>query len=334
MPQAAARGPCDSLRLLDASPVSSWSSPGAVSLLASSPSEEPSPAQERHTARESERLDSVGVHLYLVYYALTRGLVHAAMLEEMFNSETVLREILLAGPLILETVAAVLLAGSEGMTPGRAHLIGTGLDFGLIAGFMVGALAGASYAPESSTEGYLPLLPPLTLSLAGAVVGALLVDARHLTWGDVEFVHLSGLVGAFAGGAALGSLDRPDLGVLLGSAGGLLLGGLLVRGRDFSVGQSLAMDLITLVGGISGAVAAGRLGATSEMGALAGGAGAAVGLSVSYLLFAPFAASAKEEPPEVPPVELSLQLAPGSLSARGPRGGRPAPMSLLLHGRF
>lgn len=100
------------------------------------------------------------------------------------------------------------------------------------------------------------------------------------------------------------------------------------------MGQSLAMDLITLVGGISGAVAAGRLGATSETSALAGGAGAAVGLSVSYLLFAPFAASAKEEPPEEPPVELSLQLAPGSLSARGPREGRPAPTSLLLHGRF
>jgi hypothetical protein len=330
VPPASSTGYTPSLSLLDASPLSPWGTPGAAPLLASRSSEEPSPAQARHAERQRDRLDSVGTHVYLLYYALTRGFVHAALLDGMPDSRKVPKELLLLGPLIGETVAAVLLASSEGMTPGRAHVIGTGLDFGLIAGVMVAGLAGANYGLESGTEGYLTVLPPLSLSLAGAVVGALLVDAQHLTWGDMEFVHMSGLVGAFAGGAAVSSLEWGEVGVLLGSAGGLLLGGVLVRGRDFSVGQSLAMDMSALAGGIAGTLGASRLGAGDEVSAMVGGAFAAVGLSLSYLLLAPSAVPAEKEFP----VKLSLQLVPGALSARDTRKDRPTSVSLLLQGRF
>jgi hypothetical protein len=331
---ASSRGSSGSLHRVDASPLLPQSPRGTVSLLAASSPDEPSSAQARLAERQRKRLDTIGTHAYLVYYGLSRGFVHGLLLAETLKTNTDTDALLAFGVPIGETVVAVILASSEGMTPGRAHVIGTGLDFGLIAGFMVGGLAGASYG-EYGTVGPKTYLPPLALSLAGGVASGLLVDATHLTWGDMEFIHMSGIIGAVSGAAALGSRDRPGrdwatLGALVGSAGGLALGGVLVQGKDFSVWQSLVMDGSALVAGITGTLVALGTGLGDDDSVLIGAASGSAALGLSYLLLSPFAIPAEEKAP----VKLSLQFAPGSLSTRDTRRGRPTPMTLLLNGRF
>jgi hypothetical protein len=120
------------------------------------------------------------------------------------------------------------------------------------------------------------------------------------------------------------------VGALAGSAGGLVLGALLVRGKDFSVGQSLVMDGSALAMGIVTAFIASSFRDRYEDIYLISGASGALALGISYWLLSPFAVAEEEKPP----VELSLQFAPGFLPARDTRSGSPAPMTLLLNGRF
>ncbi len=279
--------------------------------------------------RRADPLDETGTHAYLVYYGLTRGAIHGVLMAGVLELDRGAAAAVIGLGAVGETLAAITL--TDGMTPGRAHVIGTGLDFGLIAGIGLDLAAEVPFDWDSAERSKRFIGTPLVLSVAGAFASALLVDAQNLTWGDMELVHMSGLVGGLVGGGALGSSDpRAGVGILAGSAVGLLVGGYLISNRDFSLGQSLVMDLGAVAGGVGGGVATAASGSEGRVVALSAGLGAAVGLGITYLLLSPHAHVEEQKPP----VELSLQFSPGSLAAPDTRTGRPAPTSLLLQGRF
>ena len=284
------------------------------------------------SAQTPEPLDGAGTHAYLIYYGVTRGLVHGTAASIIFNTRRAPTTGLVVGLHVVgETALAFYLAGRPGMTPGQAHLIGTGMDFGILAGVGIDLADNVRFDWDSNKNSQLFFSIPLGLSFVGAVATPLLVPSSNLTWGDVEFVHMSGLVGGLLGAGVLGK-DEPGVGkgMLAGSAVGLLAGSYLGWGKDLSLRQSLLLDLGAVAGGIGAGLAVATQTEEPQPIALSAGLGAAVGLGVAYLLLSP--GEQAQEP--VPPVEFSLQFSPGSLGAAATRTSRPAPTSLLLQGRF
>jgi hypothetical protein len=333
-PPSSVRLTPQSLHLVQDPPLVPAEEPGSSDFLTAGSKKSMERIRQQNQQRQDDSLDRLGMGAYLIYYALTRGTVHGVMLWGTLafavESDALALAIILLGP-TLETGAAFLLLSSEGMTPGKAHLIGTAVDFGAILGLALVELTQVSFDWDRPEESTLAFGLPLVLSLGGAVLGTFLVDTQGLTWGDMELVTLSGLIGGLTGGAVLASGDTATgVGVVLGSVGGLALGRLLIRERDFGVGQAVVMDVSAVLAGLGGALAATALGAEDRGVAIVGGASAAVGMGLSYLLLSPHAVSEEQESD----MEISLQLAPGALMARDARTGRPAPTSLLLSGRF
>lgn len=283
------------------------------------------PSDERREAW----LDDMGMHLYAGYYGLTRGAIHGALLTFMLDVQGEGAAALIGLGAVGETVAAIALTSE--WTPGRAHLIGTGLDFGLIAGLGVDLAGTVTFDWDRADRSQLFFAIPLVLSVSGALATAQLVDASNLTWGDMELMHTTGLVGAVLGASGLGRSDPlAGVGLLTGSAVGLLAGGFLISDRDFSLTQSLLMDLAVAVGGTAGGVTAGAAGGSYQAVGLSAGLGALVGLAITYPLLSPDAHAQEQKPP----VAVSLQFSPGSLASRDTQTGRPQPTSLMLQGRF
>jgi hypothetical protein len=284
------------------------------------------------SAQTPDPHDAVGTHAYLIYYGVTRGAVHGIGASLVFNTRSAPTTGLVVGLHVVgETALAVYLAGRPWMTPGRAHLIGTGMDFGILAGVGIDMAGKVQFDWDSGKNSQLFFSIPLALSFAGAVAAPLLVPSSHLTWGDVELVHMSGLVGGLLGAGVLGK-DEPGVGkgMLAGSAVGLIASTYVGWGKDLSLGQSLLLDLGAVAGGVGAGLAVATQTEEPQPIALSAGLGAAVGLGVAYLLLSP--GDQAQEP--VPPVELSLQFSHGSLGAAPTRTSRPAPTSLLLQGRF
>jgi uncharacterized membrane protein YeaQ/YmgE (transglycosylase-associated protein family) len=126
---------------------------------------------------------------------------------------------------------------------------------------------------------------------AGLAGGYWLERDRDNTWGDAEVMRASGLVGVLAGIAAADGFNARDrqtaATIMVAGLAGTVIGDRLVARTDFSVGQSVLVDLSTAAGGLAGA---GLLYLVSPRDwserpfLVAATLGAAGGLTASYLM--------------------------------------------------
>jgi hypothetical protein len=207
----------------------------------------------------------------LSFYGGTRGMYHGVLLSALVGGNLgpnaqyrLWTGSLLAGSLV-ELWAGYQLASRLGMTAGQARTIAVGGDFGLGFGFAMGALAGLHHTDHSDDARARGMAATGFFgAAAGMGAGYLLGQRRNNTWGDGEVMRASGLLGLWMGATANYLLDwdpRESSGsdkaffatLMLPTMGGLVAGDVLVKDANFSVGQSLLVDLSMVAGGLGGA---------------------------------------------------------------------------------
>jgi hypothetical protein len=144
-----------------------------------------------------------------------------------------------------------LLLTQDGVTPGYANAVGTGLRWGtILSGLTVVATDGAS---AQAVAGLL-----VGGQVLGGIAGHLASRATHASAGDVSVVSSMGLYsGALAGfvyGAAPDSCDPPGfpLTLMLCSAVGLVAGGFIADAIPMSRARALLIDLGAVLGTAAG----------------------------------------------------------------------------------
>ncbi|HVR61673.1 MAG TPA: hypothetical protein VMU50_07220, partial [Polyangia bacterium] len=196
---------------------------------------------------------------------------------------------LLAGSVLGLAGGAVLAQGAS-LSPGQAHTIGVVGDFGMLLGLDVVYLIDLGGADLTSDQKARRIGAAVLLGGAGGLFGGYrLAHARDNTWGDAEVMRAFGALGLLAGGTVADGFhagDRATAALLLaGALGGAVAGDRLTASTEFSVGQSLLVDLAGLAGGLA---AAGILYLFSPRDwserpfLLAATLGAGAGLGVSY----------------------------------------------------
>jgi hypothetical protein len=284
-------------------------------------------------------------------YGITRGAAHGLLLHNLFLGDDDEEPVpvctggdvcYVAGPdddddrrrvafallgSVAEGVAGYAWARGEQMSAGTANTITLGGDFGLLWGLGAAYLGGTEDIGTRSTA--VVALPAAAL---GLVAGHSLAAHRDYVWGDADVLYTAGLLGAYAGGAAVALVDD-DAGrgitaaAILGSAAGLYFADQLVTETDFTVGQSTLNRLGTLAGALAGA-SIGVM-ADDEKVALAGSAlGALAGFGITYATLAPQAKDQRGEAIS----GLRVRLTPSALlgAALPVKRGRPAPALPLL----
>jgi len=153
---------------------------------------------------------------------------------------------------LAEGTAAALLAHYAGASPGLTNAMTKASDFGSLAALGLTATVADDLSPRAIAGSTL---------LGGAVgygLGYAYAQRRALTWGDSEALRAATLVGVSVAASTIliGEIDDTRaVGGLLTAGGitGLVLGDVLLRGRDFSPGQGVVTELSTLAGGLVGA---------------------------------------------------------------------------------
>jgi hypothetical protein len=255
----------------------------------------------------------------LAFYGATRGIWGGVLLGALFAGEISpdhrargWKAGMLFGS-IGGLVAGYQIARAADFTAGEARTVAAMGDYGLLFGFGVGYLAQFNTAGSRPCLNFEPQVQDCTggvatdaqfrkMSAAGLVGAGLgltggyyLARARQNSWGDGEVMRASSLVGIWlaAGVSGLTDHDRDFLAfdqraytaaLMGGGTMGLLIGDRLVRNTDFTVGQSLLVDLATMAGGLMGGgisyLAAPHAG--SGPFALATALGGATGFALSY----------------------------------------------------
>ncbi len=207
----------------------------------------------------------------LAFYGATRGLEYGVLLGGLLVGEDADEGRALVTSMFLGSAAGLaggfLWGGTEKMTAGEARTTAVLGDFGLFAGFVAGRLLGLDQHDrpfedrDADTQARGMAAAGLVGSAAGLVVGRGFSRLRDNTWGDGEVLRGGGLVGLHAGftAAVLAGAEPEDAGrglfalLLGGTAAGLALGDHVVKGKDFSVGHSILVDLSLVAGGLGGA---------------------------------------------------------------------------------
>jgi hypothetical protein len=199
---------------------------------------------------------------------------------------------LLAGS-VLGLTAGTLLGDRLQISPGQAHTTGVVSDFGLGLGFGFAFLLGFDESDKTADQRARRIGGSALVGAAGGIFGGYrLARARDNSWGDAEVMRATGLVGVLAGATVADGFStsrRPTAAIVMtGGVVGAFLGDRLIVGTDFSVGQSIIVDLATVAGGLAGA---GLLYLFSPQDwserpfLVAATVGAAAGLGVSYWAF-------------------------------------------------
>jgi hypothetical protein len=167
------------------------------------------------------------------------------------------------------------LAGAAALTAGEARTMAAVGDLGLALGFGTGFLLHLDGQPTDCTQlsenpacfGTDPQVDAHARKMAlmgligsglGLTSGYFLARNRENTWGDGEVLRASALLGTWlAFGVAdvahahIALTNRPFTGALMaGGLAGMVLGDRLVRNTDFTVGQSMMIDLSMVSGGL------------------------------------------------------------------------------------
>jgi hypothetical protein len=170
------------------------------------------------------------------------------------------------------------LAGATDMTAGEARTMAAVGDLGLAMGFGTGFLlhfdgmprdctpvsenpACFGADPQADAHSRKMALMGLLGSGLGLTGGYYLARHRENTWGDGEVLRAGTLLGVWSGwGVADAAHTNIDLtngaftgALMVGGAVGLVVGDRLVRNTDFTVGQSMLVDLSMISGGLLGA---------------------------------------------------------------------------------
>jgi len=226
-----------------------------------------------------------------------RGVGHGALLYHLLTGPDpedfeagLARERARLGTMVLtslgEGVGGYLWARSEDMDPGRAATIANGADLGQLWGM---GLSGVSGEDDFSRRG------PAGLALAGAAAGVWAGSEwsarRDYTWGDANVMRTGGAVGILSGLALADAVAGGESavywgGALLGSAAGAIVADRMVDGLDFSVGQSVLVQLGTLAGGLTGLGVAALVEAETTGLLISSAVGAAAGFGLTYAALA------------------------------------------------
>ena len=252
----------------------------------------------------------------LAYYGGSRGLWHGVLIGSLlagdlnpFESQGWFASVLLGST--VELFAGYQLAGRARLSAGETRTIAAMGDLGLLLGFGTGFLLKFDSQPGCPPEGcdrfsgFNPDAdgPARRMSAAGLLGaglglggGYLLARHRNNTWGDGEVMRGSMGLGLWvAGGIAdvanmrFDFTHRPFTGLLMaGGALGALAGDRLVRNTNFTVGQSMLVDLSLLAGGLLGAGITNLATSNDDNEApyvLSSGLGALMGYGLAYWAF-------------------------------------------------
>jgi hypothetical protein len=131
-------------------------------------------------------------------------------------------------------------------------------DFGLGLGFGTGFLLDFDGSDKTQDQRARRMGGAgLVGAAVGLTSGYLLAHRRDNTWGDGEVLRMAGLLGAWSGFTIADVTDagkKPGIGVVMvGGLLGLGVGDQLVVPTDFSVGQSLLVDLASVAGALAAA---------------------------------------------------------------------------------
>jgi hypothetical protein len=164
---------------------------------------------------------------------------------------------LLAGS-VLGLTAGTLLGDHLQVSPGQAHTTGVVGDFRLGLGFGFAFLLGFDDADKTADQRARRIGGSALVGAAGGIFGGYrLARARDNSWGDAEVMRATGLVGVLAGvtvADGFSTSHRPTAAIVMtGGVVGAFLGDRLIADTDFSVGQSIIVDLATVAGGLASA---------------------------------------------------------------------------------
>lgn len=270
------------------------------------------------------------------WWGATRGISHGIELVSLIDEDPSAHAVAfgsLTGSLA-EGIAGYVWAERTGMSAGTAHTIG---NYGDLGQFWAGNVMMIAQ-PESER---LVLAGLLAGSGAGIAAGNRIAKRRAFTWGDAEIMRAAAVVGA-ANGLALWDVASDDdsdddlriLGgtLIAGSATGVLLADRALRGRDYSVGQAIIIDLAAVAGYAIGigtaAILTGDEGGTSELFTILGAAGATGGLAAGIGSFGESAA--RRDRNRWDDSRLDLRMNPYAL-ARLVAPGLPGPSAVGHH---
>jgi len=245
-------------------------------------------------------IDVTDANAILYAYGGTRGILHGVMLNELlYGKETTAR-----GGISMATLASIgeSIGGfvvAKGMSGGKASTISVCGDFGL------GLSLGASGLLDFYNSGQERSLAATILlgSAAGLGAGNLLANDQPYTRGDAFILEATGLLGAFIPIAALDLTGVKDgktytaVSMAGGVAGLALAHASLLRGRDFTTGQGLIVQLGTLGGALTGIGMAYLLssnGADETLFLTSSTVGAFGGFALTYNLFSKEAQTAEK----------------------------------------
>jgi hypothetical protein len=203
----------------------------------------------------------------LAVYGGSRGIWHGLLVGALVGGDLTpeVRSRAWAGSMfagsLIELLLGYHLAPALAPTPGRARTIAAVGDAGLLLGFGTGYLLRFDRKETADQQARAMAGAGLVGAALGLGSGYLLARARQNSWGDGEVLRASAALGALEG-AALADLGGVDLSlddrtftslVMGGGVLGLVGGDLLVRQAEFSVGESLLIDLGTVAGALLGA---------------------------------------------------------------------------------
>ena len=202
----------------------------------------------------------------LAFYGATRGLEYGLLVSNLLlgadggnldddDPQAFSTSILLGS--VGSLVGGTWWAGAAEMTPGEARTLAVVADYGLLAGFAAGYGFDLDRPTLSNNERARAMSALGLVGVIGGITsGRLLARSRDNTWGDGEVLRTSALMGVLLGGTAAALFDmereRTILPTLaLGGGLGLVGGDFLVRDTDFSVGQSILVELAFVAGGLA-----------------------------------------------------------------------------------
>lgn len=193
----------------------------------------------------------------LSLYGATRGIVHGIMLNSFLSGESATARGAIGFGLLMSLSEAVLgfsVADKSAMSTGTAEAIGiVGGDFGLGLGIGFAGLMDFFEGDQPR-----PIAASLLLgSGMGMFGGALLANAQPYTRGDAYVVRATGFLGAYTPIAILDIAGVEEGKVylatsMLGAVGGIGLGHILTKDKDFTTGQGTLITLGELAGGLVG----------------------------------------------------------------------------------
>ena len=198
----------------------------------------------------------------LAFYGGTRGIIWGFLAASLIagddlsgRHERAFAGSLLAGSLLGLAGGAALARGAS-ISAGHAHTVGVMGDFGMFLGLDILVLAGLNGTDLSNDEKARRISAAVLLGGAGATLGGYrLARARDNTWGDAEVMRAGGAFGLLAGVTFADELRLHDRGaaavLLAGTVGGVVAGDRLTVNTNFSVGQSLLVDLSGIAGGLA-----------------------------------------------------------------------------------